>query len=185
MKKLRLLALGFALFSVSMADAQKATPSADVVMKKAYQAAARSNKKVILIFHASWCGWCHKMDSSLNDASCKKFFDDNFIITHLTVLENKDKKDLENPGAEALMEQYNGKDQGLPYWVVLDKDGKMLFDSQIRKKQSDGTVKGSNIGCPASDEEVKQFINILHQTTPLSIAELAIISKRFKLNNAQ
>ncbi|MBK7374589.1 MAG: hypothetical protein IPJ02_03205 [Chitinophagaceae bacterium] len=52
----------------------------------------------MLIFHASWCGWCHKMDTSLNDISVKRFFDDNFVITHITVLESKGKERLENPG---------------------------------------------------------------------------------------
>lgn len=185
MKQVRFLATCILLLAVSTIYAQKTPAGADEVMKKAYQAAAKSNKKVLLIFHASWCGWCHKMDSSLNDISCKKFFNDNFIITHLTVLESKDKKNLENPGAEVLMEKLNGKEQGLPYWVILDKDGKLLFDSQIRKSQADGTLKGSNVGCPASNEEVKYFINVLRQTTSLTANELAIISKRFLLNNPQ
>jgi len=184
MKRTLLSAL-FSLMAFLAVHAQKTTPAADDVMKKTYRAAAKSNKKVLLIFHASWCGWCHKMDSSLNDPSIKKFFDDNFIIQHLTVLENKDKKHLENPGAEALMEQYNGKDQGLPYWVFLDAEGKLLFDSQIRKKQADGSIKGSNIGCPASADEVKQFIILLRQLTRLTNEELALISARFLKNNPQ
>lgn len=165
--------------------AQQPAPSADGVMKKAYQSAAKSNKKVLLIFTASWCGWCHKMDSSLNDPSVKKYFDDNFVITHLNVLESKEKKSLENPGAEALMEQYNGKEQGLPYWVFLDSKGKLLFDSQIRKKQTDGTIKGSNIGCPATPDEVKHFVQKLRELTTLTNKQMANIITRFSRNNTQ
>ena len=73
--------------------------SATDVLKEAYQQAAKENKNVFVIFHASWCGWCHKMDKSMNDPICKKFFDDNYIIRHLVVDEAKDKKNLENPGA--------------------------------------------------------------------------------------
>lgn len=170
------------IFAYTAVNAQSNVPAAEKVMKTAYAKAAKENKKVLLIFHASWCGWCIKMDSSLNDVACKKFFDDNFVITHLTVLENAGKKNLENPGGEELMNKYNGKDQGLPYWAILDKTGKLLFDSQIRKTQADGTVKGSNIGCPASNEEVKAFMNILRQTTTLKDAEFSVIAKRFLLN---
>ena len=61
--------------------------------------------------------------------------------------------------------------------MILDKDGKLLFDSQIRSAGKDGP--GSNIGWPASEEEVKAFIKILQQTSPLTDAELKIIAERF------
>lgn len=165
--------------------AQKPVPAAEEVMKKAFLLAEKTNKKVLLIFTASWCGWCHKMDSSLNDPSVKKYFDDNFVITHLNVHESKEKKDLENPGAEALLEQYNGKEQGIPYWVFLDAKGKLLSDSQIRKKQADGTIKGSNIGCPATPDEVKHFIQKLRELTTLTDVQMTNIITRFSKNNTQ
>jgi len=175
----------FSLLAFLALQAQKSIPTAGEVMMNAYQDAARSNKKVLLIFHASWCGWCHKMDSSLNDPAIKKYFDDNFVIVHLTVLESKEKKNLENSGAEALMEQYNGKEQGLPYWAFLDANGKLLFDSQLRKKQADGTVKGSNIGCPASPEEVKHFVHLLRHLTTLTNDQFLQVPTRFLKKNPQ
>jgi thioredoxin-related protein len=60
-------------------------PTADSVLKEACSKAANQQKKVMVIFHASWCGWCQKMDASLNDSSIKPFFDKNFVITHLTI----------------------------------------------------------------------------------------------------
>lgn len=182
MKRQYTFLLIFTMFAFATVSAQSNAPDAEKVMKTAYAKAVKENKKVLLIFHASWCGWCKKMDSSLNDVACKKFFDDNFVITHLTVLENAGKKNLENPNGEGLMNKYNGKEQGLPYWTILDKTGKLLFDSQIRKTQADGTIKGSNMGCPASNEEVKAFMNILRQTTTLKDAEFSVIAKRFLLN---
>jgi len=177
----------FSIFILAMVvsfnlDAQTTAAPASIVLEKAVTEATVKNKKVLLMFHASWCGWCHKMDNALNDISCKKYFDDNFVITHITVLESKGKQNLENPGGLEMMEKFNGKEQGLPYWVILDKDGYLLFDSQVRKPQADGSIKGQNVGCPASQPEVDHFISILKKTTSLNAAELATIAKRFRLN---
>ena len=182
MKPVRLLLFAFSLFATFNLHAQTVPPAANAVLKRAVVDAGNQNKKILLMFHASWCGWCHKMDSSLNDLSCKKFFDDNFVIAHITVMESKGKENLENPGGLEMMQKYNGKDQGLPYWVILDKDYNLLFDSQIRTTQPDGTVKGANIGCPASQKEVDRFIEILKKTTSLTPPQLAIIAKRFRQN---
>lgn len=162
--------------------AQQKPLSADSVMKKAYVRATAENKKVLLMFHASWCVWCRRMDSSLADAAVKKLIDRYFIIEHLTVLESKGKEHLENPGAQALMDKFEGKDQGLPYWVILDKDGQLIADSQIRTEQPDGNFKGSNVGCPASQPEVDFFIALLKKTTTLTTAQLDVIAKRFRKN---
>ena len=176
--------LGFAIINTSL-FAQSTAPSASAVLKKAAVSAGSQNKKVLLIFHASWCGWCHKMDSSLNDVLCKKFFDDNFVTTHITVMESKGKENLENAGGKELMEKYNGKDQGLPYWVILDDKAKLLFDSREPAHQKDGTIKAQNIGCPATEKEVANFIAILKKTTPLTAAQLAVITKRFRENESE
>src|SRR5438067_10568683 len=79
--------------------AKAQTSSADDILKPVYTLAAKENKKVLLIFHASWCGWCRKMDSSLHDPSIQSMIDKNYEIAHLTVYESPNKKDLENPGA--------------------------------------------------------------------------------------
>jgi thioredoxin-related protein len=188
MKYMRFLFFIFSIFVTVNLHAQNGTspaasvPSAYAVLKRAVVDAGQQNKKVLLIFHASWCGWCHKMDTSLNDITVKKFFDDNFVIAHITVMESKGKENLENAGGLEMMEKYNGKDQGLPYWVILDKDYKMIFDSQERKKQPDGSVKGQNVGCPASQPEVNMFIAVLKKTTSLTAPQLALIAKRFREN---
>ncbi len=159
-----------------------ATPPAAAVLKKAVVEAGNQNKKVLLMFHASWCVWCHRMDSSLVDAATRKFFDDNFVITHITVSESKENKNLENAGGQEMMEKFNGKDMGLPYWVFLDKDSKLLFDSRIKTTAADGKVRDGNIGCPASQPEVATFISILKKITTLTDPQLEIIAKRFRQN---
>ena len=163
-----------AFFVTSSANAQTTVPTAAEVLKPVYAKAAAGNKKVLLIFHASWCGWCRKMDASLADETIKPLMDKNYEIAHLTVYESPSKKDLENPGALELLSKHGGADQGLPYWFVLDKNGTVLSDSQYKPKK--------NTGCPASEEEVAYFIDVLKKTSSLKDAELDIIKKRFRKN---
>jgi thioredoxin-related protein len=110
--------------------AQSKTPSVDDVLKSVYTQAAKENKYVLLIFHASWCGWCHKMDTSLQDKNVKPIIDRNYITTHLTVYESKEKKNMENPGALEFLTKHGGADKGIPYWLVLDKSGNVLANSE-------------------------------------------------------
>jgi len=162
------------LFFVGFASTAQKTPSADAVLKEACSKAAKENKKVMIIFHASWCGWCRKMDTSLNDPSVKPYFDKSYVITHLTIDESPEKKILENPGAKELNEKWGGKDQGIPFWVIMDKDGKILADSQREP--------GKNVGCPAAAEEVAHFVNVLKKTSSINEAQVAAVEKRFRRN---
>ena len=135
------------------------------------------------MFHASWCVWCHRMDSSMNDNSCKKFFDENYVTTHLVIMESKGKENLENPGGMDLLAKYNGTNQGIPFWVVLDKDGKILADCLAKPEGAAPGVKGQNVGCPANENEVNFFIKVLKQTSKLSPEQEAAIVKRFRQND--
>ena len=160
--------------------AQDAPPSAETVMNASLKKASSENKNVLLIFHASWCGWCKKMDASLVDPSVKTFFDKYYVIEHLTVLESKDKLALENPGAMDYLKKFSGDEQGLPYWVIIDKKGNLVSDSRMNKENG----KGQNTGCPASEPEVKYFTRVLKSSSKLTSAQLEIIAKRFRLNEA-
>jgi thiol-disulfide isomerase/thioredoxin len=155
---------------------------AQEILTKAYAKAKKENKNVILIFHASWCVWCKKMDASMQDEKCKKYFDDNYVTIHLTVEETKEKKDLENPGGDAVRLKYHGEQAGLPFWVILNKDGQLLGDSFMRKEGVSKNEAGVNIGCPASEPEVAAFINLLRSSSTLSDQALEIIATRFKKN---
>jgi len=148
-----------------------AQESASVVMKKAYEQASKENKKVFLIFHASWCSWCKKMEQKMADPSCKDFFEKNYVIVHLDVLERQGNKQLENPGAFDLLKKYNGDKSGIPFFLIFDKDGKLLEDSFDANSQ--------NLGCPASKEEVDEFVRMLKATSALNDEELQVIYNLF------
>ena len=179
--KTRLTLAVFLFISATSLVAQKVPQSAEEITKEAFETAQKQDKKVLIIFHASWCGWCHKMDTSLNDNSVKKFFDDNFVIRHLVVFESKGKKNLENPGALEMITKYNGKDQGIPFWMIFDKDEKFLADSRMTVTVN-GVEKLQNTGCPATAEEVDYFIEVLKKTTSLKEEQLAKIKTRFRKN---
>ncbi len=155
---------------------------AETMIKEALAKATKTNRNVFIIFHASWCVWCHKMDNSMNDEKLKSFFDKNYVIVHLTVDESKDKKYLENPGAEELLKKYKGEHLGIPYWFILDANGKLLADSRL-PRGTDVNSKTVSVGCPASDEEVNYFINVLKKTSSLNDEQLASIEKRFLKNS--
>jgi thioredoxin-related protein len=180
MKSLAFIA-AFIIIAAQTIKAQPSARSSDEILKDAYQQAAKGNKNVFVIFHASWCGWCHKMDKSMSDSACKVFFDNNYVIAHLVVDESKDKKNLENPGADELRKKYHGDGQGIPFWLVFDKDGKLLADSKMRSK-GDSPETGTNTGCPANEKEVAYFVEVLQKTAKLTAQQLQVIRKRFREN---
>ncbi len=160
---------------------QAPPPATSKVLEDAYALAAKENKNVFVLFHASWCGWCRKMDMSMNDPSVSSFFTDNYVIRHLVVYESSGKENLENPGALDLLTKYKGNDHGIPYWLIFDKNGKLLADSKMRYG-TDALESGENVGCPANSEEVAHFITVLKKTSSLKDSDLEKIANRFRQN---
>ncbi len=171
----KFLLLQFLLFLCGFISAQP-VPNSGSIMAAAYKKAAKENKNVFVIFHASWCNWCKKMDASLNDETVKKTFDENYVTVHLTVNENAPNKNKENRGADVFLKKYKGQNAGLPFFVIMDKKGKFLGDS---------FVNGKNLGCPASEEEVAAFITLLKKTSKINEERLQVFSSRFRQNETK
>ncbi|MFN8240703.1 MAG: thioredoxin family protein [Bacteroidales bacterium] len=178
--KTRLL-LSLLMISAAVMAQPKPEP-ADKVLKDAVTVAARENKLVMIVFHASWCGWCKKFDASVNDPSCKDYFDRNFVIRHLTVMESNDKKADENPGGAEMFDKFGGTGSGIPFFLVFDKKGTLLADSKMRPEGAGLDVKGSNMGCPAAPEEVAYFVKMLRKITTVTDSEAQAITERFSKN---
>ncbi|WP_313375900.1 thioredoxin family protein [Chishuiella sp.] len=149
---LKKLLLGIIIAVSGIVNAQTATE----ILTKAENQAKIENKNVFLIFHASWCGWCKKMEKNMDDPAVKTYFDSNYVKAFITVQERGEKKNLETPGGDVLNEKLGGKDQGLPFWVILDAKGKVLEDSR---------VNGENLGGPSSADEVESLITKLEKTS--------------------
>ncbi len=182
MKLKHFLLFALAISCATATRAQQSPETTDHILKEAYKKAGAENKKVFIIFHASWCVWCHKMDSSMNDIACKNMFVSNYVVCHLTVDESPEKKKLETPGADAFRKIYHGEQAGLPFWLILDKNGKFLGDSKMLPAGAAAGTEPQNIGCPATPEEVAYFIRLLKATSAIKDPQLKIIEERFGKN---
>ncbi|HAO06197.1 MAG TPA: thioredoxin family protein [Chryseobacterium sp.] len=165
-----LLFLGLLLFQLNFAQEK-----ADVVLNKALTEAKSKNKNVLLMFHASWCKWCHVMEKNMNLPETKPIFDKKFVTAYIDVQEMGEKKKLENPGGEVLMEKYKGKEAGLPFWLVLNPKGEVLADSFNDKNE--------NLGCPSTAEEVDVFIAKLKKSSKMNDNELQTVKQTFLKKN--
>lgn len=160
------------LSAVVLANAQT-PPSAKSVVEDAQNKAAKSKKAVFVSFHASWCGWCHRMEDVLNEKPVKAVMDKYFVPASLVVLESKDKKDLENKGSDEYLEKSGGKDQGIPYFYFTDAKGKLIINSKDEK--------GNNVGCPYAPAELAHFLKMLKSAAPkISTQELGVVEKAFQ-----
>lgn len=165
-----LLFLGLLLFQLHFAQEK-----ADVVLNKALTEAKSKNKNVLLMFHASWCKWCHVMEKNMNLPETRPIFDKKFVTAYIDVQEMGEKKKLENPGGEVLMEKYKGKDAGLPFWLVLNPKGEVLADSFNDKNE--------NLGCPSTAEEVDVFVAKLKKSSKMNDKELQMVKQTFLKKN--
>lgn len=148
------------IIACSLAYGQTEKPEqAAVIIKASVQQAGESNRNVLVIFHASWCGWCKRLDAALGQPEIKAIIDAHYVVTHLDVMESETKKALENPGGNELMKEYGGEKSGLPFYVFLSSEGKKIADSNA-------LPKNQSIGYPASAEEIAAFGDLLKQTAP-------------------
>jgi thioredoxin-related protein len=134
------------------------------VLANAMQTATAQQKNILIHFGASWCSWCKRLDEMLESTEVGKLFQDNYVITHLTIQESKDKLALENPGAQEMVNEAGGKDSGVPVYIFFDSAGKRLATSMAM-------ADGGNIGHPATPEEIKAFDGLLEKTAPRMTAE--------------
>jgi len=161
MKPARRSFLVFALATLFSATvlAQSKPATAQEVLNKAVEVAKAQQKNILIHFGASWCSWCKHLDAMLDSSEVGKLFHDNYVITHLTIQESKDKVALENPGAQEMVNAAGANDAGVPVYIFFDPSGKRLATSLAMPD-------GGNIGHPATPEEIQVFVGLLEKTAP-------------------
>ncbi len=152
-----------ALGEVSQAQTEAKPAPAAQLLSSAKVRARKEHKTVLVMFHASWCGWCNLLISVMNKPEYKKLFADNYVVVSLDVSESGAKKALENPGADKLRADLGGTNTSLPFYAFTDPQGKELANSN-RVPVAHGAM--ANIGYPAEPEEIAAFDELLKKTAP-------------------
>jgi len=148
-------------------------PSAQQVLDSAKAQAAAQHRNVFLIFGASWCGWCKRLDRFIEAPTIQPIFTSHFVIARIDVQERGDKAVLNTPGGDALAAQFGSKGTGLPFFAFLDEHGGLIANSN---RPVHGKPDGENIGHPVAPEEVDHFMRMFRKAVPaLSPADAQVI----------
>ncbi len=98
------------------ADAQKE-------ITEALETAAKSHKRVLLIFGGNWCYDCHVLDEAFHSPEIAPTLNRNYVVAHIDIGEYNKNLDLAKKYEIPL-------ERGVPAAAVLDSDGKLLFSQK-------------------------------------------------------
>ena len=90
----------------------------------------------------------------------KPILEESFVVVVLDVMESGERKALENPGGVKVLADLGGEKAGLPFYAAVDPTGKKLADANLMPP------KNSNIGYPATPEEIIAFEKFLKSAAP-------------------
>jgi thioredoxin-related protein len=156
------------LLGAATALAQKPAKADDVLQPAEVKATAQ-NKAIFLIFGASWCEACHQLDKFLDNPEVAGIFDKYFAIARVSFGEAAaGHPERDNPGSGDLITKYGGLPPGggqvgLPFIAVLDKNAKLMVNSN-EPGQPPG--KAGNVDFATDPDETRVFLGMLKKGAP-------------------
>jgi len=104
-------------------DLYPADVNAQKEIAEAVVSAAKSHKRILLIFGGNWCYDCHVLDEAFHTPEIAPTLNHNFVVTHIDIGEYNKNLDLAKKYEIPL-------ERGVPAAAVLDSDGKLLFSQK-------------------------------------------------------
>jgi len=90
---------------------------------EALASAAKTHRRVILVFGGNWCYDCHALDAAFRSAEIAPIVNKNFVVVHVNIGEYDKNLDL--------AEKYDVPlKKGVPASAVLGSDGKLLYSQK-------------------------------------------------------
>jgi thioredoxin-related protein len=118
------------------------------VVADALTHASDDDRRVLLTFGAPWCGWCHKLHDWLGQSEVAAILDRDFLIAQVDI-------DRMNGGPEVMKTYRPDSSGGIPWYVILDGQGKSLATADSPK---------GNIGYPFQPAEINHFLATVKDT---------------------
>ena len=128
---------------------------AEKMLAGALAKAKAEDKRVFFITSASWCGPCRLLGRFLEP--WKGELNHHYVFVKLDVSRDEH--------AEDVRKRIQGdQDGGVPWYAILDADGKTLITSNTPDRKRQG--KAANIGFPSEETEIGHFMKMLSETAP-------------------
>ncbi len=90
---------------------------------EALASAAKTHRRVILVFGGNWCYDCHALDAAFRSAEIAPIVNKNFVVVHVNIGEYDKNLDL--------AEKYDVPlKKGVPASAVLGSDGTLLYSQK-------------------------------------------------------
>ena len=161
MRRLRTV-LFLVLLACCCGNAQRKPTEAEKILGTAQKQAAAEHKAVFLIFGASWCGPCKRLERFLGVPANRQVIEKYFVTAHLSVAEEYGGNPARNtPGADKLFTNLGGPPGEVPFLVMLDETGSPIVNSNRPEGR-----KTENIGYPEEPEEISWFMTMLRKAAP-------------------
>jgi thioredoxin-related protein len=104
-------------------DIYPANVDAKAEIAEAVANAAKTHRRVILVFGGNWCYDCHVLDAAFHSPEIESTLNKNFVVVHVNVGEFDKNLDIADKYDVPLK-------RGVPASAVLERDGKVLFSQK-------------------------------------------------------